>query len=269
MSESGGESRAAEHRAIEAWNVIAARYGLPACRMLTGARRSALAARLRDPDWAANYPAALAGIERSAFLRGGNARDWRASIDWFLRPNSVTRILEGQYEERPQIGGGAQKEKISSLAADWMLRAHWVGGRRVVEDALRFALLECGNDAELIERQVEKVEERAKPWLWREACRSAFKFSLNAPRQRAERFPGPTSIRRRFRRSPARTAPRASAPSSASIGFEITCGARPKRRSHSGVWAESTATAWCRARKRGGRRSSAKPASAACSLRGI
>ena len=269
MSESGGESRAAEHRAIEAWNVIAARYGLPACRMLTGARRSALAARLRDPDWAANYPAALAGIERSAFLRGGNARDWRASIDWFLRPNSVTRILEGQYEERPQIGGGAQKEKISSLAADWMLRAHWVGGRRVVEDALRFALLECGNDAEFIQRQVEKVEERAKPWLWREACRSAFKFSLNAPRQRAERFPGPTSI---------------SAPLSKIAGEDRAARQRAEQRfhrirDHLRRETKTEITLWGLGRinryrvvqgeKTGGRRSSAKPASAACSLRGI
>jgi len=36
-------------------------------------------------------------IPDSPFLLGENDRGWRADIDWFLRPDSVTRILEGKY----------------------------------------------------------------------------------------------------------------------------------------------------------------------------
>ena len=31
-------------------------------------------------------------------LLGHNERQWRANIDWFLRPNTVTSILEGKYD---------------------------------------------------------------------------------------------------------------------------------------------------------------------------
>ena len=31
------------------------------------------------------------------FLVGDNDKGWRADLDWFLRPDSVTKILEGKY----------------------------------------------------------------------------------------------------------------------------------------------------------------------------
>ena len=89
---------------------------------------------------------------------------------------------------------GCQAQELGFLASQWILLAHWVGGRKLVEDAIRFALMECGNDTEFIGRQIETVQERAKPWLWREACLAAYKRRQNIPRPRVERFPGPTPV---------------------------------------------------------------------------
>lgn len=36
----------------------------------------------------------------SEFLQGKNDRGWKATFDWILKPDSITRILEGKYDSR-------------------------------------------------------------------------------------------------------------------------------------------------------------------------
>ena len=71
-------------------------FGL-SCRM-TKNREKALRARLADPWWAANWRAALERGCKSAFLHGENDRGWKADFEFFIRPDSVTKILEGKYD---------------------------------------------------------------------------------------------------------------------------------------------------------------------------
>lgn len=88
-----------EGEVLEAWNGLASDCGLPTVSKLTNARRRKLHARIRDhpfEDWAA----ALAAIRRSQFLRGENDRGWRANFDWLLRPETIPKLLEGQYDEQ-------------------------------------------------------------------------------------------------------------------------------------------------------------------------
>lgn len=83
----------------EAWNDTADSLGLPKVVRLSPARRRKAAVRIREhtfQEWAD----ALAAIRRSKFLCGDNSRGWRANFDWLLRPETITKLLEGQYDDK-------------------------------------------------------------------------------------------------------------------------------------------------------------------------
>jgi len=88
---------------LDRWNAA----GLIGCRLLTPARRKALRARAKSPDWLRDWPAAIEKASRSEFCCGGNDRRWRADIDWFLRPDTVTKIMEGKYDDRASVSQSA------------------------------------------------------------------------------------------------------------------------------------------------------------------
>jgi len=64
-------------------------------------KRHSFRARMKDKAW--DWRAALKRAEPSEFLAGGGERGWIANLDWFLRPDTVTHILEGQHDnaEKP------------------------------------------------------------------------------------------------------------------------------------------------------------------------
>lgn len=86
---------------VEIWN----QSGLTLCRKLTDQRKKILQTRLADADWKANWREALDRASKSSFCRGTNERGWRADVDWFLRSDTVTKILEGKYDDsKPRTG---------------------------------------------------------------------------------------------------------------------------------------------------------------------
>jgi len=70
---------------------------LPRVERLSEKRKRTVATRLRDPYFKENYRRAGERIETSGFLLGENDRSWRASFDWFVRPDTVAKLLEGTY----------------------------------------------------------------------------------------------------------------------------------------------------------------------------
>ena len=60
-------------------------------------RKAKAKTRLGDPFFRERWKEAIALIHASPFLLGHNDRGWRADIDWFLKPESLTRIIEGKY----------------------------------------------------------------------------------------------------------------------------------------------------------------------------
>lgn len=98
---------------VEAWN----ESGLVRCRKLTDKRRSALRSRLADSDWQSSWREAIDRAAKSAFCRGENGSGWRAGIDWFLRADSLTRILEGIYDDR-------SGQNCNSAASDDVMARH-------------------------------------------------------------------------------------------------------------------------------------------------
>ena len=83
---------------ISHWNDMAKAAGLPTIREMTAGRRKAFRSRWGQPSWRDAWEEALGRIPTAPFLCGENARGWRASVDWFLRPDSVNGILEGKYD---------------------------------------------------------------------------------------------------------------------------------------------------------------------------
>jgi hypothetical protein len=85
---------------MASWNEMASATSLPACQKLSPARRKACQARLRD-DGLAAIQQAIQRVPDSAFLRGETGSWSGANIDFLLRPDTVTKILEGKYDDRP------------------------------------------------------------------------------------------------------------------------------------------------------------------------
>ena len=70
---------------------------------LTPKRRTVTLARLKEPFFASNWEAAIAKVASSAFCQGQNDRGWQADFEWFIRPDSVTKIMESKYDsQKPQ-----------------------------------------------------------------------------------------------------------------------------------------------------------------------
>lgn len=81
------------------WNNL---NGVTPCRVVTSKRRTACRLRLKDQFFRDNWRTAMQKVQASDFCRGGGRDGWVADLDWFLRPDSVARIMEGKYDNREQ-----------------------------------------------------------------------------------------------------------------------------------------------------------------------
>lgn len=84
---------------VGAFNAVAAPLKLSTCQKLSPKRLQACKARIRDHG----LEAILTAIQRipdSSFLCGRSGNWGGANIDFLLRPDSVTKILEGRYDDR-------------------------------------------------------------------------------------------------------------------------------------------------------------------------
>jgi len=91
--------------ALDAWNVTAAKTGLPVAQRLTDPRARKLAARLAECGGIDGWKSALAKLEASAFLTGQKT-DWRADFDFMLQAKSFTKLMEGAYDNQPSLANG-------------------------------------------------------------------------------------------------------------------------------------------------------------------
>lgn len=80
-----------------AWNSI---QGVSACREMTKERTEKLTTRLKNERWFQDWPSAMVKLDKSSFCKGGGNTGWRADIDWFMRPGTVTALLEGKYDDK-------------------------------------------------------------------------------------------------------------------------------------------------------------------------
>lgn len=83
---------------FDEWNRAAVKSGLPQCLVVSDKRRRTLCVRLREDFFTANWKPAISRVAASKFCQGDSERGWRASLDWFIQPDSVAKIMEGKYD---------------------------------------------------------------------------------------------------------------------------------------------------------------------------
>lgn len=69
-------------------------------RDLTPKRKAKIQVRLKDSKWRASWREAIDRVAASDFCRGAGDRGWVANLEWFLGPDIVTKIMEGEYDNR-------------------------------------------------------------------------------------------------------------------------------------------------------------------------
>jgi len=85
-----------EDEVFQFWNSFS---HLPKILRISKERRAKIKTRLSDPFFRDNWRIGIEKIEAAPFLTGNNDRGWRADIDWFLKPDSLTKIIEGKYHQ--------------------------------------------------------------------------------------------------------------------------------------------------------------------------
>ena len=85
---------------LSLWN---SRNELAKVRSFTQNRKRAIKARMNDPFFRQNWKEAFQRMLESPFLTGTNDKGWRADFDWFIKPDSVPRIMEGKYDHKAPV----------------------------------------------------------------------------------------------------------------------------------------------------------------------
>ena len=89
------------------WNQV---EGITKARAMTKDRERSAKARIRESFFRDHWKEAIERIKASSFCRGQNDRGWKADIDWFLRPGTATKLIEGKYDNRHSPGKPTQPD---------------------------------------------------------------------------------------------------------------------------------------------------------------
>jgi len=96
---------------ISEWNEMAPTAGLATVLDASPKRRTAFVARMKVPIFRNRWQEAMAKIPNIPFLCGKGRDGWKININFFLKPDSVVKILEGSYEsatDARKADGGAR-----------------------------------------------------------------------------------------------------------------------------------------------------------------
>lgn len=99
--------------AVSAYNATAVEAGWPKMAVLSKARRSKLAARLREAGGIDGWHAALSKARGSPHCCGENDRGWTANFDFLTQQSSFAKLMEGNYDRRPNNSHGRSDARPS------------------------------------------------------------------------------------------------------------------------------------------------------------
>lgn len=117
-------NRSPEGQAFNLYNEVAREIDLPRAQVLDDRRRRSLRARLKEIGGIDGWRIALEKLRKSSYLRNGKGT-WRgADLEFLLQPKSMTRLMEGGYDDRPsgsnspaQRAADETKRRRAGLAA--------------------------------------------------------------------------------------------------------------------------------------------------------
>lgn len=112
---------------VEVWNSA---EGLKSCLKISNSRKRSIESRLKEPFFVANWKSAIDRVAKSRFCTGTNDRGWKANIDWFTKPDTVIKIMEGAFDNNGKPSG---QSSLEGTIQGTLLR----DAERAVERALR------------------------------------------------------------------------------------------------------------------------------------
>lgn len=102
-------------QAVDAYRVTAVLKGWPVPSTLNSTRRRAISARVKEAGGIDGWQIAIGKAAASDFL--GQARPFSGfGIDWIAKPANFTKIMEGNYDERPNAGPSRGRPSGSSFS---------------------------------------------------------------------------------------------------------------------------------------------------------
>lgn len=100
------EAQAPEVVAVRMWNAMAEKAGLSQAQKISRRRRAGLERRLKDAGGLDGWEVALEKVASSPFMTGNSASGWRATLDFVLKEDNFTRLMEGNYDPGPRRSPG-------------------------------------------------------------------------------------------------------------------------------------------------------------------
>lgn len=86
---------------------------LPKARGMSAKRHSSEAARLKENASLEYWTEVISRIAASGFCRGEAGGSWRADFEWFLKPDTHLKVMEGKYDDKI-----SSKAAVSSIYED-------------------------------------------------------------------------------------------------------------------------------------------------------
>ena len=125
----------------------------PKIRSLSDARKKAIKARLNTYT-EEDFRALFSKAEASDFLKGKNTRNWSATFDWLIQDGNMTKVLEGNYDNKAG-GGRGRKEMVPK----WMAQEETDAERTRADMERMKRVLGMDKDPELAAR-VERLKQK-------------------------------------------------------------------------------------------------------------
>lgn len=93
----------------------------PRLKTLSESRKRAIKARLKTYT-IDDFKKMFEKAESSAFLKGGNDRNWSATFDWMIKDSNMAKILDGNYDsnkkvKKPRYDAADKEERLDDLTA--------------------------------------------------------------------------------------------------------------------------------------------------------
>ena len=96
----------------------------PSVKVINEDRKKAIKARLKTYSLD-DFKALFEKAEASAFLKGGNDRNWSADFDWLIKDSSMAKVLEGKYDKRSGGRNQAPNKTAQQLDDFYDMAARW------------------------------------------------------------------------------------------------------------------------------------------------
>jgi len=103
-------------QAAEIWNIAADRAGLAKVQTIGDAREKKLKSRLEELGGIEGWKLAVSNVVDSDFLCGRvNGKDWKATFDFLLQPQSLTKVMERSYPPYRSEGGSKGSATMNAI----------------------------------------------------------------------------------------------------------------------------------------------------------